>query len=67
MQRAINVHPDGALNMLVTTNGQLIVCPRYMDQIMTANGELKVNQSGDEKLNQMYQLIVNKLLIDENT
>ncbi|MCF7980356.1 MAG: PAS domain S-box protein [Pseudomonadales bacterium] len=61
MARTINDHPDNAKNMLITTNGQLIAHPDYMDLITTNKKGVRIGRLGDDNLKTIFQLVSNRL------
>lgn len=52
--RTINDRIDGAYNLIVRADGQLIVHPDWMKQIQIASGKLKVQDSGSLHLQRIF-------------
>ncbi|MEM1369603.1 MAG: ATP-binding protein, partial [Cyanobacteria bacterium P01_H01_bin.15] len=56
LHRVIEDHLDGAYNLLVRTDGQLVAAPNLMAQIEAEAGSLSVQSSGDEHLQRIFAL-----------
>ncbi|MBE9563018.1 MAG: HAMP domain-containing protein [Proteobacteria bacterium] len=60
LDRTINVHIEGAYNMIFREDGHLIAHPEYIDKIIAANGNLHISNSNDQHLLNIFQLIKNR-------
>ncbi len=53
-ERTINDHLEGAYNLIIRKDGQLVAHPDWMEQIWAAKGRLNVQKSGDEHLKRLF-------------
>ncbi len=54
-ERTINDHLEGAYNLIIRKDGQLVAHPNWMEQIRAAGGRLDVQQSGDDHLERLFK------------
>ena len=61
----INIRLDGSESFILTTDGRIILHPKYLDQIKNSAGQFSINQANDQTLNAAQALIKN--LEEQNT
>jgi signal transduction histidine kinase len=57
IDRVIADHLDGAYNLLIRADGQIMVDPDLTDRIQAADGRLTVQTAGDAHLSRLFALI----------
>ncbi len=57
LDRSINVHLEGAYNLIFREEGRLITHPQYLTQIMEAGGEFDILKSDDPHLLNIFQSV----------
>ena len=55
IERVMDDHLEGAYNLLMRTDGQLIAEPNLMDRIQTEAGKLTVQTAGDPHLQRIFE------------
>ena len=54
-ERTINDHLEGAYNLIIREDGQLVAHPKWMAKIQAANGKLNVQDFGDQHLSRLFE------------
>lgn len=57
MKNTINDRLPGAYNLIFNKNGRLIAHPKYMKQVMEAQGKLNIQELNDKGLSHTFELI----------
>lgn len=66
-KRTLNVHLEGAYNMIFREDGNLIAHPNKLEELQKQEGKLKISQSGDQNLIRIFQLVKeSKKVVIEN-
>ena len=60
LDRTLNVHIEGAHNIIFRKDGRLIAHPQYMSQIMEADGYFDILKSDNQHLLNIFQSVKNR-------
>ncbi|MDM8558128.1 ATP-binding protein [Candidatus Parabeggiatoa sp. HSG14] len=59
-ERTINDHLEGAYNIIFQPDGRLIAHPNQMDAIQAGGGNLYIQKSQDQNLNNIFERVTNR-------